>query len=288
MTLQLRRSWHVVVVGCVFLAPGTAQPRAPRLGRGSVEIPALQMLSPEVLVKRMADNEVGAHKQEVRYSYVSEERSMRTGGHLWREKVVETGDGPLHRLLAVDGRVLSPADAAAESDRITELVRNPDAFRRLTAAHNDDEAHAAQLLQLLPRAFLLTPDGEEEGCTRLAFRPNPAFQPSTYEERAIHAMGGTVSLREPAERLCRLNATIQEPVEFGFGFLGRIEQGGYFKLERRPVDRENWKSAYISVHVEGKVLMLKSLTREQETRRTDIRVIPQNLSLAQAAQLSLP
>ena len=244
--------------------------------------------SATAVVARMTGNEVAARKQEIRYSYLSDERSTRTGGHLWHEKVVETPDGPLHRLLAVDGHPLSSSEAQAESNRIAALVQNPDAFRRLNAAHADDESHAAQLLQLLPKAFLLVPNGEENGCTRFAFRPNPNFQPSSYEERAIHAMGGTVSLRQPEGRLCHLHATIEQPVEFGFGLLGTIEKGGYFDLERKPVDGNNWKSDHISVHVQGKILMLKSLTREQETQRSEIKVIPQHLSLEQAGQLSLP
>lgn len=282
----------MMMVSCLCACAGAAQgptsnASAETAPNGNSEfVPGVS--TPTALVARMAANEVAAHKQEVRYSYLAEERSTRTGGHLWRENVIETGDGPLHRLQAIDGRNLSPAEAQAESNRIAALVRNPAEFRRLNQSHADDEAHAAQLLQLLPRAFLLTADGVENGCTRFAFRPNPAFQPSSYEERAIHAMGGTVSLRQPVDRLCHLNAKILQPVEFGFGFLGRIEQGGYFTLERVPVDSNNWKSFHISVHVQGKILMLKSLTREQETRRTEIHVLPQHLSLEQAAQLSLP
>ena len=241
-----------------------------------------------MLVARMAANEMAARKQEIRYSYFVEERSTRTGEHLWKEKVVETADGPLHRLLAIDGRPLSPAEAKAENDRLAELVRHPEEFRRLEAAHTNDESRAAQLLQLLPKAFLLSPDGEEGGCTRLSFQPNPAFQPSTYEERAIHAMGGTVAVKEPADRLCALRAKIQHPVEFGYGFLGRIDEGGYFTLDRVPVDANNWKSQRIVVHVVGKVLMMKTLTREQDLRRSDIQVISPHLSLAEAVALSRP
>lgn len=240
------------------------------------------------LVARMAANEVAARKQDVHFSYLSEERSSRTGGHLWREKVVETDDGPLRHLLAVDGRSLAGPDAKAEADRIAALVKDPAAFRRENEPHKDDETHAALLLELLPKAFLLTPDGEERGCTRFTFRPNPAFQPSSYEERAIHAMGGTVSLKQPMDRLCDLQARILTPVEFGFGLLGRIEPGGYFSLERVPVNATDWKSDRISVHLEGKILLMKTLTRQQDVVRTDIHVVPPHLSLLQAQQLAQP
>ena len=53
-----------------------------------------------VLVSKMAANEAASYKGEIHYTYYSEEISSRTGGHRWREKVVETDDGPLRRLLA--------------------------------------------------------------------------------------------------------------------------------------------------------------------------------------------
>ena len=237
------------------------------------------------LVQKMAANEFAARAEKTRFSYIAEEKSDRTGGHLWRENVVETDDGALRRLIAVDGKPLTPEHARAEAERIDDLVRHPDAFRRANLAHLDDEAHAIHLLQLLPNAFLLSPDGEQDGCTRFSFRPNPSFQPSTYEERVVSAMGGTVSLKQPMDRLCNLNATILHPVEFGFGFLGKIDAGGHFSLDRGRIEDNVWKSNHISVHLQGKVLLMKTLTREQETVRTEIRVIP-HLSLAQAAQLS--
>ena len=242
--------------------------------------------TPAQAVSAMAANEVAARNQDNLYSYVAEEISARTGGHRWTEKVIETSDGPLHRLLAVDGKPLTPGEAKAEGDRISAIVRNPDDFRRTSNLHKDDEVRAQQLLQLLPRAFTITPAGEADGCAVFSFRANPAFQPSSYEERVAVAMVGTVSLKQPVDRLCSLQAKIAQPVEFGFGFLGRIEEGGRFSLERRPVDPIHWKSEYISVHIQGRILLLKSLTREQEVRRTNVHIVPSNISLEQAALMT--
>ena len=106
---------------CMLAVHGMAGvPR--RAGDGTEE--AADTRSPAAVVATMAANEVVAHKQETHFSYLSEERSPRTGGHLWREKVVEAQDGPLHRLLAIDGRSLSPGEVKAESDRIAGLVRD--------------------------------------------------------------------------------------------------------------------------------------------------------------------
>lgn len=241
---------------------------------------------PVNLLMQMARNEKAARAQEQHFSYISEERSTRTGGHLWKEKVVETDDGALRRLLAIDGKPLTAAQTQSEEHRIEDIIAHPDAFRKLNKSHSDDEVQATKLLDLAPKAFLITPDGEQNGCTRFAFHPNPAFKPSTYEERIIHVLVGTVSIKEPEDRLCRIEGTISQPVEFGFGLLGKIDSGGRFDLQRVPVDAMNWKSSHISVHVEGRILMLKSITRDQETTRTQIQLAPPHLSLIEAAKLT--
>jgi hypothetical protein len=240
------------------------------------------------IVMRMATNEKNARAEKGLFSYRSAERSTRTDGHLWDENVVELNDGVLRRLIAIDGRPLTRAELNAEEDRIHNLVAHPEDFRRLNESRRDDEAHAIQLLQLLPKAFVISPAGEEDGCARFAFRPDPVFHPSSYEERVMHAMEGTVSVKEPENRLCKLQATATQPVEFGYGLLGRLNNGGHFSLRRSRIDAMNWKTICISAHFDGKILFLKSLSHNQETTRSQIRLLPRQLSLTQAAQLSLP
>lgn len=251
-------------------------------------LPGAHGQTPGQLVAQMAGNEVAAKNQDTLYSYLADEVSARTGGHRWTEKVVETNLGALHRLLAIDGKPLDAAQAKAEGDRIAAIVRNPEEFRRLGNAHKDDEARSEQLLELLPKAFVITPAGNADGCSRFAFRPNPSFVPSTYEERVAAAMVGTVSVRLDVGRLCTLQAKIDRPVTFGFGLLGRIEQDGWFRLDRRPVDAVHWKSDRISVHIQGRLLLLKTLTKEQDVTRTQIRLIGQGTSLGQAAEMTAP
>jgi hypothetical protein len=238
------------------------------------------------LIEKVAANEVAARQGRPHYFYVSEERSVRTGDHLWKENVVETTDGALRRLIAIDNKPLTPDEADAEQRRIDNLVAHPDEFRRQNQAHKDDEDRAAQLLQILSSDFVLTPDGEAKGCLRFNFQPKPDFRPASYQERVAHEMAGTVSLKRPENRLCTLDAKIVHPVEFGFGMLGHIDQGGHFSLARKQIDEKNWKSDHISVHINGRILMLKSLAQDQEAVRTDIRTVPLDLTVAQAAQLT--
>ena len=57
-------------------------------------------------VLTMANNEVTAAQHKDHYAYISKERSDRTGGHLWTEKVVETNAGKIRFLLEEDGEYL--------------------------------------------------------------------------------------------------------------------------------------------------------------------------------------
>ncbi len=246
------------------------------------------LLSQQNLLSQMAANEIAARSQNILFAYTSEERSTRTGGQLWRERVVETPDGVVRRLIARDGKPLTAEEANAEERRLAQIAADPAAFRKQNQERRDAEAHAIRLLQLLPKAFLLSPAGVQNGCTRIAFKPDPRFTPSSYEERVIHALAGTVAIKEPMDRLCSVHGTISTPVEFGFGLLGRLDQGGELGLERIQVDAHTWKTDRILIHIVGQVFLLKSLVREQEVVRTDIRVLNLTPSLTQAIQLTRP
>ena len=95
-----------------------------------------------------------AELQQNRYMYVSQEQSDRTGGHLWTERVVESSVGKMRMLIAEDGQPLSNERAAAERTRLQEIVEHPDAFEKSAAALKNDEKHAKEMLDLLPKAFL--------------------------------------------------------------------------------------------------------------------------------------
>ncbi len=275
--MKRKKHWHSKLAPTLFALTLLAVAAKPE------DTSSLQNSS---LIQKMAANEAAARQQRPNFYYIAEERSDRTSGHLWKESVVETPDGALRRLVAIDNQPLTADEAAAEQRRIDTLVAHPEDFRKLNQTSKDDEGRATQLLQLLSTAFILQADGEANGCSRFNFQPKPDFQPSSYQERVAHEMTGTISVKQPENRLCTLDATIAHPVEFGFGMLGHIDQGGHFSLERKEIDPQNWKSDRISVHITGRILMLKSLAQSKDVIRSEIRAVPQNLTLAQASQIS--
>src|SRR5258708_38927110 len=59
------------------------------------------------IVDTMLTHEGDPAEHRLKYMYLSVERSERTGGHVWTERVVETPLGKVRLLLAGDGRPLS-------------------------------------------------------------------------------------------------------------------------------------------------------------------------------------
>ena len=247
-----------------------------------------QQQTPLQVVKAMVDNEEQARQHRRFFRYTSVERSARTSGHLWTENVVETPDGLLRRLVAEDGKPVSADRAAAEDRRIAALVADPSELRADNADRRADEARMLRLLNIMPQAFLFTADGMQDDCVRIAFHPNPGFTPSTYDERIVHGLAGILLVRMPAERLCGIEGHLVDRVNFGYGLLGHIDEGSHFGVTRIPVTATDWKSSKIAVHVDGRILLLKSISRDQDATHSGAEPLPPNLSLAQAAALTRP
>jgi len=260
----------------------------PSIAQSTAVQSASEQLTPLQVVTAMVRNEKQARQHRTFFRYTSVERSERTGGHLWKENVVETPDGQLRRLVEEDGKPLTPDRTAEEDRHIAALVADPDALRDADADRRADEARLEKILDILPKVFLFNADGMQDDCVRIAFRPNPAFTPSSYDERIVHGLAGTILVRMPAERLCGIEGHLIDRVSFGFGILGHIEKDSRFRVTRTPVTATDWKSTRIEVHLDGKILLLKSISRDQDAHHSGAEPLPLHLSLAQAAAFTWP
>jgi len=78
---------------------------------------------------------------------------------------------------------------------------------------------------------------------------------------------------------------LAERVDFGYGLLGHVEKGGTFEIHRRQVSAEHWKTDLVEVHVQGKILMLKTVSKDQREARMDFRAVPKDTTLAEARDM---
>lgn len=122
------------------------------------------------------EREAAAHKDN--FIFLSNERSERTGGKLWTERVVETPFGRVRLLIQEDGKPISPERTKQEWARLANDAAHPGDFMKREQAQKDDETHARQMLELLPKGFILENLKEQNIDWRVDFRPDPKYSPS--------------------------------------------------------------------------------------------------------------
>ena len=57
-----------------------------------------------------------------------------------------------------------------------------------------DDQQAAEMLNMLPQAFLWTREGEKDKCTLLHFKPNPHSVLRSFQARVFAAMEGEMAV----------------------------------------------------------------------------------------------
>jgi hypothetical protein len=234
----------------------------------------------------MLTNEDVAAQHKDHYAYLSKERSDRTGGHLWTEKVVETNEGKLRMLLEEDGQPLSPDRIAAERGRLAAIIADPAAFQKKSQSLKDDEAHARQLLMLLPRAFLFSGVRKEGGYMHIDFKPNPDYQTQSMEERVLHGMSGTMLIEPKTMRLHYIEGRLPEDVSIGFGLLATIHAGSNFSTTRNPLGELDWKTTLVDSDINGKAIFFKSIARKQHAEHSNYVRVSNELTVAQAVAIA--
>jgi hypothetical protein len=250
-------------------------------------VPALWAQSPTQsahdLVKDVVYNELQERKQVSLWQYRVEKKVF-TQSML--EQEVETVDGPVDRVFARNGKALDPAAQKKETDRLNNLLHNPSDQARMKQDHDAEEQRVQRLIAAMPDAFLYDYDGPaEEGSVRLSFRPNPAYNPPTYEARVYHALTGEVWIQTQSKRLLKIDAHIVSEIDFGFGILGRIEKGGKFQIQRERVSENRWKTSVVDVHVSGHIIFFKNISKDQHEVRTAFKPMSPKTSVQDAVTL---
>lgn len=238
------------------------------------------------MVTTMLNNELTASQHRDHYVYISRERSERTGGHLWTEKVVETNVGKIRFLLEEDGQPLNPGREAQERGRLAAIVADPAAFTKKQQTIKDDEAHARQLLSLLPHAFLFSNPRPEGEYLRIDYRPDPDYRTQSIEERILHAASGSMLVEPKALRLHQIQGRLPEDVNIGFGLLATIRAGSNFATTRDPLGQPDWKTTLLNTDINGRAIFFKSIARKEHAEHANFVRVSNDLTIPEAVALA--
>jgi hypothetical protein len=269
---KTRKTYAVILAGAM-------------LGGLPASLFAGNVTAPRDIVNTMVERERAAELHRDHYLYTSFERSERTGGHLWKERVAETTAGKIRLLLAVDDQPLTGDQLAAERARMADIAAHPDAFMRRSQALKNDEQHAKEMLDLLPKAFLFANARQEGAFLRIDFRPNPDYVTQSMEERILHAMSGSILIDERVMRLRGIEGKLPEDVNIGFGLLATIKAGSSFGTTRELVYGNEWKTQTLDMDIIGKAIFFKMIGKNEHAVHSDFTLLPHDLSVADAVAM---
>jgi hypothetical protein len=162
---------------------------------------------------------------------------------------------------------------------------SPGEQARCRQQYADDEKSIGRIVALLPDAFLYEYAGEENGSYHMRFHPNPDYPAHSIEDRVFHAMSGELWVSQRYKRLVRLDGRVDENLDFGFGILGRLYKGSWFRLQRTRVSATDWKTERIEVHMSGRAMLFKTIARETSELRGGFVPVPAGLNLTQGVFL---
>jgi hypothetical protein len=234
------------------------------------------------LVREVVYNELHDH---VSHGYWRFWVDSHTPKESLREEFIETAEGPISRIELSNGHPLDAEGRQLEQVRLHRLLNSPAEQARRRQEYDDNEKRVGRIVAMLPDAFLYEYAGEENGCYRLRFHPNPDYPAHSIEARIFHAMSGELWVSAKYKRLIRLDGHLTQDVSFGFGILGRLYQGGRFSLQRTQVSPTDWKTERFELHMKGRAILFKIITQEISELRSGFSPVAARLDLVKGAAL---
>lgn len=178
---------------------------------------------------------------------------------------IESRDGMVARLIALNGQPLTPAKDAAEHARLQRLLDNPSDFYDHHKHDQDGKNLAVELLHQFPQAmiFSFAPDQTPAANNSspqivIDFQPDPKFKPRTTKGEALRGLAGRIWIEKPTGHLVRMHASIISDTNIGWGILARIYKGGSLDLEQTDAG-PRWMFSHLDEHITVRALLVKTL-----------------------------
>jgi len=247
-------------------------------GMVALSFSSLYAQSPQQLIQQVAEVERNADRNDhSNWIYLEESNKPKEHVLQW---VAGTQRGSVDRILEKDELQLSEA---RQREIIDKFLHDTKAQNKEVAEANHDNQQIDDLLKLLPEAFIWTQTGATPTTTSLHFEPAPNFHPPTREARVFSSMTGDLVVDNQQHRICKIKGHLIHDVTFGGGLLGRLKERSSFALEQQQVGPSLWELTAIHVHLEGNALLFKSVSLQEDDKRSRYQPEPADTTLEQAS-----
>ena len=208
--------------------------------------------------------------------------------------VIESKDGTVARLILKNGRPLTAVEDQAERDRLNAVIASPAAFMRHVKNEETGRKTADDLIRLMPDAMTYTyvPDQPQlashpDLTVVVDYAPNPKFKPPTTLSQGLSGLKGRVWIDAKSRRVVRIEGTIFQGVNFGWGMLAHVYPGGKLVLEQTNAGGDRWIYTHFTERVTVRALMVKTLNVNNDYDASGYQIITEPMSFQDAIKLLL-
>src|SRR5437588_3028309 len=264
---NVRAIFFVTLMAGSFGAAAVAQSASGQQS-AAVQAQALHLpTNPQVLVQEVMRNELKAVDPGQHFQFRGRRQTPKGSQ---TKDYVETNDGIVARLIAINDSALSAEQRQKEDERLKKLLTDPSMQAKRRKQQQEDEDRVKKMLSAMPDAFNYRYSGVEQSnegpSVRLAFSPNPNFSPPNRETEIYRGMDGTMLINVNERRLVEISGTLFQEVNFGWGIFGRLDRGGRFIVKQSKIGPNRWETTQMNLRFTGKILLFKNLNiNEQET-----------------------
>lgn len=178
---------------------------------------------------------------------------------------------PYRRLVAINGRRLSPDQEAHEQQKMKQAIaarqqESSEARQRRISKYETDRKRDQMLMNQMTKAFTFKLAGKKKLDGRpvylLKATPRPGYQPPTMQTKVLTGMRGRLWIDTKEFQWVKVEAEATRAVSIA-GFLARVEPGTRFELERIPVGNGIWLTKHFSMKARAKIFFFITQTRQE-------------------------
>lgn len=191
----------------------------------------------------------------------------------------DTPHGTLARITKLNGQEIP---LSVQAQKVQDYINDPSlqAKKRRSSQHDDEQS--AEMLKMLPNAFIWTVKSQTPQEITLSYRPDPNFDPPNMQDRVFAAMAGEMVIDREQHRIKVFRGELIHDVTFGWGILGRMYKGGTFEVIRQQLSPHVWAITQTHIHINGHILFFKQINENEDEVDSDFQPAPPGLTLEEA------
>jgi hypothetical protein len=187
----------------------------------------------------------------------------------------------IRRLVAKNGKPLSPGEEADEQKRVEKRIREiekreaekerkaqkeREVAQESSGAPDGERGERISIADVLRASKLINPRRERFRGREVIvfdFEPLPGYKPQKNYEKFFGKMAGALWIDPVDKQVARVEARLIEAYKIGGGMLASLKEGGNFVLEQERVNDEIWLPTRAEINLGARVLLVKGFNINQ-------------------------